>query len=70
MNFLRASISIKELNIDMLIKIHRSEEDETYSLFFQLETTNSLSGFLMITDNIITINTLFIVMFIFSKHCT
>jgi len=29
MNFLRASISIKELTIDMLIKIHESERDET-----------------------------------------
>jgi len=29
MNFLRASYSIKELNIDMLIKIHESENDET-----------------------------------------
>jgi len=28
MNFLRASISIKEPNIDMLIKIHVSERDE------------------------------------------
>ena len=27
--FIRASISIKELNIDMLIKIHESERDET-----------------------------------------
>jgi len=26
---IRASISIKELNIDMLIKIHESERDET-----------------------------------------
>ena len=37
MNFLRASISIKELNINMLIKIHESGRDETYSLFFQLK---------------------------------
>ena len=37
MIFIRASISIKELNIDMLIKIHESERDETYSLFFQLK---------------------------------
>ena len=29
MTFIRASISIKELNIDMLIKIHESERDET-----------------------------------------
>jgi len=29
MIFIRASISIKELNIDMLIKIHESERDET-----------------------------------------
>ena len=29
MIFIRASISIKELNIDMLIKIHKSEKDET-----------------------------------------
>ena len=29
MNFLRALISIKELNINMLIKIHESERDET-----------------------------------------
>jgi len=29
MDFLRASISIKELNIDMLIKIHESEREET-----------------------------------------
>ena len=29
MNFLQASISIKELNINMLIKIHESEKDET-----------------------------------------
>jgi len=29
MIFIRASISIKELNIDMLIKIHESEKDET-----------------------------------------
>jgi len=27
--FYRASISIKELNINMLIKIHESERDET-----------------------------------------
>ena len=37
MNFLRVSISIKELNIDMLIKIHESERDKTQSLFFQLK---------------------------------
>jgi len=29
MYFLRASISIKELNINMLIKTHESERDET-----------------------------------------
>jgi len=29
MIFIRTSISIKELNIDMLIKIHESERDET-----------------------------------------
>ena len=29
MIFIQASISIKELNIDMLIKIHESEIDET-----------------------------------------
>ena len=29
MIFIRASISIKELNINMLIKIHESERDET-----------------------------------------
>jgi len=29
MIFIQASISIKELNIDMLIKIHESEKDET-----------------------------------------
>jgi len=29
MIFIRASISIKELNTDMLIKIHESERDET-----------------------------------------
>ena len=29
MIFIRASISIKELNIDMLIKIHEREIDET-----------------------------------------
>jgi len=29
MIFIQASISIKELNIDMLIKIHESERDET-----------------------------------------
>jgi len=29
MIFIRESISIKELNIDMLIKIHDSERDET-----------------------------------------
>jgi len=29
MNFLRVSISIKELNINMLIKIHESAIDET-----------------------------------------
>jgi len=29
MIFIPASISIKELNIDMLIKIHESERDET-----------------------------------------
>jgi len=28
MNFLQASISIKEPNIDMLIKIHESDTDE------------------------------------------
>jgi len=29
MIFIRASISIKELNIDMLIKIYKSEKDKT-----------------------------------------
>jgi len=29
MNFLGASILVKELNINMLIKIHESEKDET-----------------------------------------
>jgi len=29
MIFIRASIAIKELNIDMLIKIHESEREET-----------------------------------------
>jgi len=29
MIFIWASISIKELNIDMLVKIHESERDET-----------------------------------------
>jgi len=29
MNFLWASIAIKELNIDIIIKIHESERDET-----------------------------------------
>ena len=28
-DFIQTSISIKELNIDMLIKIHESESDET-----------------------------------------
>ena len=34
MIFIRASISIKELNIDMLIKILESERDETNPYFF------------------------------------
>jgi len=63
MIFIRASISIKELNIDMLIKIHESERDETKSLFFKLETTNSFSVFLLIIANITTFNTLLIVLF-------
>ena len=33
MIFIRASISIKELNIDMLIKILASERDETNPYF-------------------------------------
>ena len=37
MNFIWTSISIKELNINMLIKIHESEKDETQCLFFQLK---------------------------------
>jgi len=38
--------------------------------FFQLEATNYLSIFLLISANTITINTLFIVLCIFRKHCT
>ena len=34
---MRASILIKEHNVNMLIKIHKSETDETQSLFFQLK---------------------------------
>ena len=41
MNFIQTSISIKQHNVTMLIKIHKSEKDETQSLFFQLEATNS-----------------------------
>ena len=37
MNFIRASISIKGHNVNMLIKIHKSEKDETQSLFYQLK---------------------------------
>jgi len=37
MMFIRESISIKEHNIVMLIKIQKSEKDETESLFFQLK---------------------------------
>ena len=33
MIFIRASISIKELNIDMLMKILESEKDETNPYF-------------------------------------
>jgi len=60
MNFIRASISIKELNINMLIKIHESERDETQSLFFQLEAINSLFVFLLIIANTVT-STLFLI---------
>jgi len=63
MIFIRASISIKEFNIDMLIKIHKSEKDETESLFFQLEATNSLSVFLLINVN--TINSKLFLLFCF-----
>jgi len=35
--FIRASISIKGHNIVMLIKILKSEKDETQSLFFHLK---------------------------------
>ena len=45
MTFIRASISIKEHNVNMLIKIHKSETNEIQSLFFQLEATNSLPVF-------------------------
>jgi len=45
MNFIRASISIKELNVNMLIKIDKSEKDENESLFFQLEASNFLPVF-------------------------
>jgi len=37
MIFIRASISIKGHNITMLIKIQKSEKDETQSLFFKLK---------------------------------
>jgi len=52
MIFIRASISIKELIIDMLIKILESERDDTIP-YFLIETTNSLSAFLLISANTI-----------------
>jgi len=63
MTFIRESISIKEHNVNKLIKIHKSETDETYSLFFQLEATNFLSVFLLIIANTTILNSLLIVMF-------
>jgi len=57
MIFIRASISIKELNIDMLIKYLRVREMKLI-LIFLIETTNSLFVFLLISAN--TINSKFL----------
>jgi len=46
-DFYTVSISIKGHNIVMLIKIQKCEKDETQSLFFQFEATNSLTCFLI-----------------------
>ena len=47
MIFIRASISIKELNIDMLMR------EMKLILIFPIETTNSLFVFLLISANTI-----------------
>jgi len=66
MIFIQALISIRGHNIVILIKIQKSEKDETQSLFFQLKQQTLLFVFLLIIAIITTFNILLLFCFIFS----
>ena len=59
MIFIRASISVKEHNIVMIIKIQKSEKDEPQSLFFQLKQQTLWLVFSLIIDIITNPNKLY-----------
>jgi len=66
MIFIRASISIKELNIDMLIKILESEGDETNPYFFQLkQLILCIFSYWSVPTQLIQNSTLLIVLFLY-----
>jgi len=70
MIFIRTSISIKGYNIAMLIKIQKSEKDETQSLFFQLKQQTLWLVFLLIIAIITIFSKLLLFCFIFSEYFT
>jgi len=63
MIFIRGSISIKEHNFIMLIKIQKSEKDEPQSLFFQLKKQTLWLVFILIIAILTNSNKLYYFVF-------